>query len=156
MKETEENLNSWKTVLEVLWSFSDEEFIDTYCYRLVEFLPECILESDTYDDDWEYVTPELFTELYTLYSSCKCIADIQYIMNLIQDMVGVHLYSKVYPPATESLRILEQQLLPFLQAHVKQLPEIEAFRIFSIHKDQCWDRYHKKEEIQFLRNEQKQ
>ncbi len=142
-----ESMDEWQMVLAALWSFSNETDMDSYSDRIIEFLPECILESNHYDNDWEYVSKEQFLQLHVLYSNCIHLADIQFIMKQIAEMVGVHLYSAIVPPARESLNILENRLLPFLKSKLRHLPEPDAFRIFSIHRDHGWDAQHTRAEI---------
>lgn len=142
-----ESMDDWQIVLSALWSFSDETDMDSYSDRIIEFLPECILESDHYDNDWEYVSEEEFSWLYSLYTNCTHLADIQFIMKQIAEIVGVHLYSRIIPPAQESLDILEKRLLPFLKSKLSHLPEPDAFRIFSIHRDHGWDAQHTRTEL---------
>lgn len=46
----------WKVVFEQLWSFPEIEYYDEWCYKLVEYLPECIMEFNEYNSDSDWVT----------------------------------------------------------------------------------------------------
>lgn len=142
LNEQKYNIEEWELLLEKLWSFSKMNYIDEYCYKVIECIPYCVLDDNATIDDLEYITESEFLYLYKLYKSCSNIDIIDIIISSINDMISSHLYTTNEPPAKYSLEIIEKELYPVLQKHLKYMLPIKQFEIYSINDNSCWGKMH--------------
>lgn len=149
LKKTGENLADWDILLEKLWSFPEFEFMDDYTDFFIEHLPSAILEFETYlqGDEWEYVSEDEYAALKQLYTHYENIENIETILQLIENMLSVHLYTTIKIPAKASLDIMNMELYPFLQRILKQVPTVKPFQLYSITESDCWGEFYPKEEL---------
>jgi len=130
--------NEWKIVFSWLWSIDKVKYIDDWTYAAIECLPECILEFSTYDSDWQYINEYVYKHLHKLYSNCPKKDEINEVLYCISEICGCHLYTGVTKPATDSLCVLNNELIPLLKKINVPLPNIEYFKKFTIDENHCW------------------
>lgn len=66
------NVDDWSFVLNQLWTFTNIECIDDWCYQTAELLPEAILENDKYIKvNYEFINVDEFYNLHALYQSAN-------------------------------------------------------------------------------------
>lgn len=148
---------NWKILLHLLWAFPEAESMLAYWVIMTDRLPEVILNYDAYHSrDWigqrefgNEVTEEEFYTLHKLYSESLLTKFINEAVWHITNMCG----QETDGSHKEAEMIMHQELTPLFRENLKKLPDIEAFRIFSISRD-VWDRFHTRDEIRlkFLEN----
>ena len=159
LTEQGESLEKWSIILDWLWSFSEQQDARGYWYDLANRFPDAILESDTYQpvnwlgqkDVGTDVSESEWNALRKLYTSSQSTQFINQVMDRMIAICGVNLDGLT--EKADLLHITEKDLIPLFTKNLKMLPDIEAFRIFSISRD-VWDRFHTRDEIRlkFLEN----
>lgn len=129
------NPNEWRVVLEQMWSYTNIEFFDDWHYSMAEFLPESILECDTYEEDFEYVNEAQFIELTKLYKNSNDI--IKNLIKLVFDVGISEFYGKLenYGQITLNNLVI---LVSYMSSNGIPIPEIDKFKSFSYDEVNGW------------------
>lgn len=121
-------LDQWEWVLEKLWTYTDIDYWDDWFYEIAEYVPESILECNTYKSHFEYVSEEQFMLLYALYQ--KTNEATKKIIEIIFEMGTRELYGKVEHNSQLTLDFL-LELRKLMKDHNIPMPSFEGYPRYS-------------------------
>lgn len=130
------NVNDWRLVLECLWEFTSIQYLDEWSGKVVEIIPDHLLEFKTYEEhDFEYLDERNFKYLYNLYQNID--EKIDFVITAIYNIGTSHAYSIIVKYGQRSLDELEI-LLNYMTKNDIPLPDIKPFEKFSIEENKGW------------------
>lgn len=130
------NIDEWKAVLEYLWDFTSNRYLDDWSGVVAEILPENLLEFKTYEEhDYEYLDEENFKYLNKLYKNID--AKIDFIMTAIYNIGTSHAYTIIVDYGQKSLEELDK-LIDYMKENDIPLPEEKQFTRFSFEENKGW------------------
>lgn len=110
----------WTTVKQILHEIQYFQYLDEWCYKFVEILPDVILEETDYlknQAEWKYLDYSTFQELRSLYQTSTVMQQINQMLEEIHDMINIEIYSdsqkaskQSYEPFMKFLNLVEQEL----------------------------------------------
>lgn len=124
----------WRFILEIMWEFSNAQYLDHCSYKLNEIIPYNLLEFKTYEEhDFEYLSKKDFYYLYDLYQNIdEKIIDY---MELIHDIGTSHIYSCIIDYGVESFECLKK-MIDYMKKNNLQVPDCIDFEQFSISQNE--------------------
>lgn len=130
------NVSDWEMVLGKLWQFTSADNLEVWSDKVVEVIPENLLEFKIYEDhDFEYLNESEFIYLYALYQNID--KKIDYLIRQIYYLGASHSYSVIIEYGQRSLDELNI-LLKYMTNNNIPLPDIEPFKKFSIKENEGW------------------
>lgn len=141
------DLEEFRLLLDAWWSFAEMEAVDDYAYKLIECTPETLFDEREDFNTFDYFKAEELTYLKEVYEKCNVLDVIDYVMEQVHEILGFNLYTTVKPPEPYSLKIMEENIYPFLAERLEKMPKIQPFEIYSIKEDSCWGTFHSRKEL---------
>lgn len=129
------NSDDWKIVLRYLWEFTSSDNLEDCNSATAELIPENLMETKTYDEDFERISEEEFLHLYKLYKNID--KSIHILLRDIHELGVSHAYSSISGYGERSLESLEIIICHMLDNNFS-LPDIEPFAKFTIEENGGW------------------
>lgn len=131
--------NKWKPLFEVLWSFSQyHDRIDDYAYKVIECMPETILDEREDFSDFEYFTEEELNYFKKIYKASQYTSVIEYLLQKVNEILSHNLYTIVKPPEKYSLKIISDTYSYIKKLLGEQTPLIDDYKKYSIFDNSGW------------------
>ena len=145
-KENGYNLDEFKLLFDTLWSFSEMEYVDEYAYKIIEYNPETIFDEN---EEFEYLDVDELLIMKNLYMKMhsKDLSVVTFMLDGIYNLMSSHLYTGNTAPATHSLDVINDELLPFIQKKIKKYPDAEMFEIYNINDNSCWGTFYSRQHL---------
>ncbi len=120
----------WTPLFERLWSVTDKNtYWDIWADQLVELLPECLFDSDTYSgEDFEYLTESEFFEMRALYKNMP--QEWNTLLKSIHDIEDIYVYTSIPEDGVKSLEFL-QKIISILESNAIALPDWNKVKFSS-------------------------
>lgn len=126
----------WRIVLEQLWTYTNIEFFDDWHYATVEFLPESILEFNTYkEENFEYINEEQFNILHKIYNDSN--DTVKNIIKMIFEIGISEFYGRLQNYGQRTLDNLDI-LINYMMLNSISLPDINMFMAMKYDNENGW------------------
>ena len=134
-----DDLQKWHILFDALWSYPQyEHAIDDYAYKVIECMPECVLDEREDFTDFEYFNEAQLDELKELYLHSPHTEVIENLMKQINEILSYNLYTTVYPPENYSLNVISTTYHYIKKLLNENTPALDDFKIYSIYENDCW------------------
>jgi len=129
------NSDDWKIVLRYLWEFTSSNNLEDCNSATAELIPENLMETKTYDEDFERISEDEYLCLYNLYQNID--ESINILLRDIHELGVSHAYTNISGYGERSMDALET-LISHMLNNDFPLPDIEPFLKSSIEEDDGW------------------
>ncbi|AHN24324.1 hypothetical protein FC752_09795 [Lysinibacillus varians] len=125
----------WKIVLRYLWEFTNSSNLEDCHSATAELIPENLMETKIYDEDFERISEDEYLCLYRLYQNID--ETIHILLRDIHELGISHTYTNISGYGERSVDSL-QTLICHMLDYNYPLPSIEPFFKSSILEDDGW------------------
>ncbi|GIO86768.1 hypothetical protein J25TS5_37000 [Paenibacillus faecis] len=127
--------DDWKIVLRYLWEFTSSNNLEDCNLATAELIPENLMETTIYDEDFERISEEEFLRLYKLYRNID--KSIHILLRDLHELGVSHAYSSISGYGERSLESLRILICHMVEYNFP-LPNIEPFTGSSIAENRGW------------------
>lgn len=123
--------NAWKLVFKPFWEICESETWDEWSDKVLEYIPEILLEFDNYESsDFEYLPKSEYEQIKKLYKNTD--KNVNTILYNIRRIELAYSYSSISGIGKESLDIIEE-IVKILEKEKIKLPDPQqvAFSKFT-------------------------
>ena len=126
----------WTPLCEIMWSIAGDELWDAWLGKMVEVIPENLLEFDSYaESGFEYLREEEYATLKSLYSGMP--KGLNTLIDCVLETVNVYAYGSIPGCGQDSLDIVGEAAGVLEDAQVP-LPDVEAVAFNSFGQQSGW------------------
>lgn len=123
--------NAWKLVFKPFWEICESETWDEWSDKVLEYIPEILLEFDSYESsDFDYLPKSEYEQIRKLFKTTN--KNVNTILYNIRKIELAYSYSSISGIGKESLDIIEE-IVKILEKEKIELPDPQrvAFSKFS-------------------------
>lgn len=137
--EINDDKSKWKPLFEALWSFPQYNGrIDDYAYKVIECMPETILDERDDFSTFEYFTEEELNYFKKIYADSKYTSVIESLLQQVNEILSYNLYTTIKPPEEYSLKIINDTYSYIKELLREHTPSIDDYKKYSIFDNSCW------------------
>lgn len=126
----------WAPLFEIMWSIADDELWDGWLGKMVEIIPENMLEFDSYaESDFEYLSEEEYVVLKSLYAGMP--EGLNTLIDCVFESVNVYAYGSIPGFGQDSLDVIDEAASVLAVARIS-LPNTEAVAFSSFEQKSGW------------------
>ena len=126
----------WTPLCEIMWSIAGDELWDGWLGKMVEIIPENMLEFNSYaESDFECLSEEEYVALKSLYAGMP--EGLNTLIDCVFESVNVYAYGSILGCGQDSLDVVDEAASVLEEAGVS-LPDAEAVAFSSFEQKSGW------------------
>lgn len=126
----------WTPLCEIMWSIAGDELWDGWLGKMIEIIPENMLEFNSYtESEFEYLSEEEYATLKSLYTGMP--EGLNTLIDCVFESVNVYAYGSIPGFGQDSLDVVDEAAGVLEEAGVS-LPDAEAVAFSSFGQKSGW------------------